>query len=109
MVVVLCWKQAASHTPLPHTLPCCPPPPQIRQLSFDYKPRFGVSPYRGVTRTGYLKPDGAQRWCARIFIDGKMKQLSADYATQEDAARAYDAKAVEIGRPRHQLNFPDEH
>ena len=68
-----------------------------------------MSPYRGVTRTGYLKPDGAQRWCARIFIDGKMKQLSADYATQEDAARAYDAKAVEIGRPRHQLNFPDEH
>ena len=46
-----------------------------------------------------LKP-----WVSKIAIDGKRQYLGC-YATEEEAARAFDAKAAKHGR---ELNFPDE-
>ena len=58
------------------------------------------SKYRGVYRNkGKSKP-----WKAEIRIDGKMKYLGY-HATEEEAARAYDAEGARVGR---ELNFPDE-
>ena len=59
------------------------------------------SKYRGVSlkKGSKLKP-----WVASIYIDRKLKYLGS-YATEEEAARAYDAEGARLGR---KLNFPDE-
>ena len=57
-----------------------------------------ASGYFGVTLSG-------KRYCARIRIDGKKKYIGM-YDTAKQAAKAYDAAAIELGRPLSKLNFP---
>ena len=59
------------------------------------------SKYRGV---GLNKGSKSKPWRVQITIDGKDKYLG-HYATEEEAARAYDAEGARLGR---ELNFPEE-
>ena len=45
----------------------------------------------------------ASKWVANIGIDGRLKRLGY-FESEEDAARAYDAEATDLGRTT--LNFP---
>ena len=58
-----------------------------------------ASGYFGVT----LK--ASKRYKAQIRFNGKMKGLGT-YDTAKQAAKAYDAAAIELGRPLSKLNFP---
>lgn len=60
------------------------PPQQSRQRN-----RAGQWPYRGVKR-----PQRGQRFGAQIRIQGKLLHLG-NFLTIEDAARAYNAAALE--------------
>ena len=51
-----------------------------------------------------MKDNTPKPWIIKIAIDGKTQYLGT-YATEEEAARAFDAKAAKHGR---KLNFPDE-
>jgi hypothetical protein len=59
------------------------------------------SKYRGV---GLNKCSKSKPWQVQITIDGKFKYFGT-YATEEEAARAYDAEGARVGR---ELNFPEE-
>lgn len=59
------------------------------------------SKYRGVS----IVPDGA--YVASICYKGNKFRLGT-FKTQEDAARAYDRKAIELGVDKARLNFPSE-
>ena len=59
------------------------------------------SKYRGI---GLDKRRKTKPWRAQITIDGKMQYLGS-YATEEEAARAYDAEGARLGQ---ELNFPEE-
>lgn len=59
----------------------------------------GSSKYKGV---GFSK--SAQKWQARITKDYKAHYLGL-FTSEEDAARAYDAKAMEIFGEFARLNF----
>ena len=48
---------------------------------------------------------GGQKWAARIQINNKSVYLGI-YSNPEDAARAYDARAIEVDGPFARLNFP---
>lgn len=61
----------------------------------------GLLPYKGVTRQG-------ARFRARITHLEQTYSLGT-YATMEEAARAYDARAVEYYGEFAYLNFPEEH
>ena len=65
-----------------------------RRASFSSK-------YRGVCRN---KGSKSNSWRAQINIDGKRKHFGTN-ATEEEAARAYDAEGARLGR---ELNFPGE-
>ena len=67
----------------------------------NQKPRNTSSPYKGVA-----KAQG--KWRAAISVGGQFYYLG-NHETQEAAARAYDAKAVELLGEYARLNFPDEH
>ena len=58
-----------------------------------------ASGYIGVTLTK------SKRYCAQIRVGGKMKYRGT-YDTAKQAAKAYDAAAIELGRPLSKLNFP---
>lgn len=62
--------------------------------------RIGVSGYRGVHRTKN------ERWYARIEIDGRARSVGV-FDDPKDAARAYDAAALELFGAFAVLNFPD--
>ena len=68
-------------------------------LSYKGKRKASSSKYRGVCRDNSIK---SKPWRAHIKIDGKLKYLGV-YATEEEAARAYDAEGARLGR---KLNFP---
>lgn len=58
------------------------------------------SSFRGVTRV-----DG--KWHAQMGYNRKTLNLGR-YETEEEAARAYDAKARELHGDKARLNFPDD-
>jgi hypothetical protein len=62
----------------------------------------GASNFRGVTATAK-----GNRFQAKIKVAGSSMYLGA-FATAEDAARAYDCRARELGRLAARLNFPHE-
>ena len=59
-----------------------------------------VSSYLGVTRV-----DG--KWRAQIGVNSTTRSLGY-FETEEEAARAYDAKARELHGDKARLNFPDD-
>lgn len=67
--------------------------------------RYGSSKYRGVVCWPTQK---SHPWRTSMYIDGKRKLSEAGYEHEEDAARAYDELARQLGRPESQLNFPRE-
>ena len=71
------------------------------QVHANRKISFGSSKYKGVSwfdRTG--------KWVVYIRIQGKQKNVGY-FETEEEAARAYDAKARELFGEFARLNFPD--
>lgn len=64
--------------------------------------RRGSSGYRGVC---WFK--GTGKWRAYIMCDGKRFHLGY-FEDKDEAARTYDAKAVELYGKYAYLNFPDE-
>jgi RNA polymerase sigma factor (sigma-70 family) len=71
-----------------------PVPGQPRATVGDPGRRFS-----GVYRNRSRKKD---QWRAMIFVDGKLRQVGY-FATDEEAALAYDREARRLGRP---VNFP---
>ena len=59
---------------------------------------FGSSKYRGVQKIG-------GKWAAKIR-DGKTQRHIGRFATEVDAAQAYDAEAVDLHGEFARLNFP---
>lgn len=72
---------------------------QIGALSGSYKPK-GVSQYRGVTKWG-------DKWMAGLYFGSKYIRKYG-FATQEEAARAYDTMSIEYRGKYAQLNFPPD-
>jgi hypothetical protein len=60
-----------------------------------------ASGYFGVTLTA------TKRYQATIRVDGKNK-YHGTYDTAKQAAKAFDAAAVELGKPLSKLNFPNK-
>ena len=77
----------------------CSRPENARNKS---KPHGTSSRFRGVS---YRKDCG--RWYARIRFEGSLIHLGS-VADEEEAARAYDRKAVELFGEFARLNFPEE-
>ena len=69
----------------------------------------GVSYHKKSATKGrwQIQRRSAGRWQASIACNGKQIYLGL-YATAEDAARAYDAKARELFGEYASLNFPEE-
>ena len=63
-----------------------------------------TSGYKGVASVGR----GSSKWRAYITEGNKQVRLG-NFTTKEEAARAYDAKAIEIFGEYAYLNFPEEH
>lgn len=59
------------------------------------------SKYKGVSKK-------YKKWAASITISGKKIHIGM-YFTEEDAARAYDKKAIELFKEYASLNFPEEY
>ncbi|WP_309711207.1 HNH endonuclease [Armatimonas sp.] len=55
--------------------------------------------------TSYIKASATPSWEARIWSSGKGHYLGV-FSSEEDAARAYDSKALELWGEHARLNFP---
>ena len=65
-----------------------------------------MSKYKGVFRTyESLKTD--RQWIAQIFIAGKRRIIGA-FATEEEAAKAYDKIAKVLFEDEAELNFTED-
>lgn len=62
-------------------------------------PKCKASRFRGVTRA-------RNHWRADVYLKYR-KHCVGVFANEEDAARAYDAKARSLDIPTHRLNFPE--
>ena len=75
------------------------------------KPKDNTSGYKGVT---YMKKkkdminEYSKPWYAQIIHNQKKIHLGC-YKTKEEAARAYDKKAIELHGEYATLNYPKEH
>lgn len=65
-------------------------------------PRPGASRYKG------LKRERTGRWSALIMVDRKSRYLGC-FATEEEAAKAYDAAAIAAWPEHAYLNFPEDY
>ncbi len=74
------------------------------QNQMNTRKRKSSSKYKGVAPP--LVGHRGKSWAFRITIDGKKKSFGG-FATEEDAARAYDEKAKEVYGEFAWLNFPD--
>jgi len=77
----------------------CTPAENARNRRLAKKTASG---YKGVRRNG-----SDNCWQARIRIGKKLRNIGC-FATAEEAALAYDAKALELFGEYAHLNFPDE-
>ena len=77
-----------------------------QQNAFNTKDVDGNIPFKGVMRIKRKDANGKIRHCiiAKIKKDGKQLWLGT-YNDQEEAARAYDAKALELFGEFASLNF----
>lgn len=74
-----------------------------QQNVFNRRPNLlAASPYKGV-----YWHNSTEKWLASISCDGKRHYIGV-FAFEEDAARAYDAKAAELFGEYAYLNFPEE-
>lgn len=75
------------------------------QNNLNRKKSVGRSKYKGV----FFVPIDTRikKWRASIDVNGRRFRLGA-FKTEEDAARAYDAKAVELQGEFAYLNFPKQ-
>lgn len=71
------------------------------QNSANARPRGGTSAYKGV-----LWNRRERRWKARITVSGRRRELGS-FTSEADAARAYDAAAVEAFGAYAYPNFPE--
>ena len=61
---------------------------------------------RSNNASGYIGVySSRKRYCAKIKNNGKLEYIGT-YNTAKQAAKAYDAAAIEAGRPLSKLNFP---
>lgn len=73
----------------------------VAQNAHNSRPRAGSSKYKGVWWHKFH-----QRWRASITHNYK-KITIGHFTSEEDAARAYDAKALELFGAFARLNFPN--
>jgi hypothetical protein len=71
------------------------------KLASNGRPRTNTG-YWGVTANG-----ARNRFSVSLYYDGR-KYAFGWFKDVGEAARAYDAKARELGLPPERLNFPDE-
>lgn len=77
-------------------------PATHQQNSWNRKPRGGSSPYKGVTWNA-----ASQKWQAAIKLAGHQIHLGL-FVSEQDAARAFDAAALERHGEFAFLNFPPQ-
>ena len=70
------------------------------QNNANQRSRGGASSYKGVSRR-----DARSGWRAQLMTGNRFVHLGS-FATEEDAARAYDAAALALWGQYARLNFP---
>ena len=63
---------------------------------------------RSIARTGYFGVETiGRKYRGYVYANGQIQRLGM-YKTAKQAAKAYDAAAIELGRPLTKLNFPEQ-